>query len=73
MAIVEPIPNFLPSATINSETAGRTIAVPKLPKKHSVSNCQKLLVSGIGARNVTLYYTVVIIRRALHKVLLLRF
>ncbi|GAI04558.1 unnamed protein product [marine sediment metagenome] len=53
-AIVEPIPNFLPSSIVNAEAAGIEMAPARPPKMHSPSRNQKLWAKGIIARKVRL-------------------
>ena len=50
MAMVEPIPNFLPSSTVKAEAAGIEIAVPSPPRAQSPNKYQKLYARGMRAR-----------------------
>ena len=54
IAIVEPMPNFLPSSTVRAEAAGMAMAPPRPPTEHITSSCQKLLATGIRARKARL-------------------
>lgn len=54
MAIVEPMPNFLPFSTLRAEAAGVAMSPPRLYTAHIPNSCQELLPGGIRAMEASL-------------------